>query len=140
VTGLQQVRIARAVFVVLVAGVVPAWVLAKSLAGETPDLLSAAWLQIAICALIAGWGGTAATLGRYLTAEAEGKRFNMKIELLKDMFVSGAVGAGAYWVGAIRGLDDAELGIVLLLSGFLGTRLLSAVGDKLLSIIAATKV
>jgi hypothetical protein len=101
-----------------------------------PDIIGLPWAQISAGSLVSLWGGGTATLGRYLTAQVEGRSFNWRVEVLRDLFVSITVGAGAYLAGAWYGLGPLELALALLLSGLLGLRLLTLVGDKFMALVA----
>jgi hypothetical protein len=100
-----------------------------------PELTTLPWLQILVGVFIASWGGATATLGRYLAAEYESRPFHWPIETLRDLAVSVTVGGGAYMAGAWYGLNPMLLGLVLLLSGYLGSRALDASGKRLLAFI-----
>jgi hypothetical protein len=133
VTRVQWV-ISRICVITLGVGWVLGWATAETVLSE-PDLLDLPWLQTLVGCLIAGWGGATATLSRYLTAEYANLPFILRLEALKDFAVSVVVGAGSYWAGAWYELPAALLGIVILLSGYLGVALLTKAADKLLRVI-----
>lgn len=103
-----------------------------AIAGE-PDLYGLPWLQLLVGVLISGWGGLSATLGRWLAARYDGTPWFWPGEFMKDAVVGVTVGLGAYFAGAWYGLHPMQLGLVLLLSGYLGVRLLSGAAERLLS-------
>ena len=103
---------------------------------EAPDLTRLPWVQILVGSAISSWGGATATLGRYLAAEYEQRPFLWRLELVRDAVVSITVGGGAYLAGAWYGLGPLQLGLVLLMSGYLGVRLLAAAASKLLSMVS----
>ena len=56
---------------------------------------------------------------------------------MRDLAVSVTVGSGAYLGGAWYGLGPLQLGLVLLLAGYLGVRVLNAAADRLLRAVEA---
>lgn len=126
-------RITRITILCLGMGWGLAW---GAVAATYPDLLGLPWAQIALGALIAAWGGATATLGRYLTATYESKPFLWKPEVIKDSAVSISVGAGGYLAGWAYELSPPMTGLLLLLCGYGGTRVLSAAVERLLSSLA----
>lgn len=112
------------------------WGLAWGAVAAYPDMLALPWGQIAVGALIAAWGGATATLGRYLTAAYESRPFLWKPEAVRDLVVSIAVGAGGYLAGWSYALSPPMVGLLLLLCGYGGTRVLSAAVERLLSSLA----
>lgn len=112
------------------------WGVAWGAAAAYPDMLALPWVQIAIGALIAAWGGATATLGRYLTAAYDSRPFLWKPEVVRDLVVSIAVGAGGYLAGWSYELSPPMVGLLLLLCGYGGTRVLSAAVERLLSSLA----
>ena len=112
-----------------------AWGSLEVLSAAEPNLIALPWMQIMVGAAIASWGGVTATLGRYLAAKYETRPFHWRVESIRDACVSVTVGSGSYFGGAWYGLSPMLLGLVLLLSGYLGVRILSGAADRLLSII-----
>lgn len=102
-----------------------------------PDLIALPWAQVSVGMLIASWGGFTATLGRKLAAHYESRPFHLKVEILRDGAVSVTVGSGGYLLGAWYALDAMILGVVLLLSGYLGVKILSEASERLLSILSS---
>lgn len=96
-------------------------------------MISLPWLQIALGAWIAGWGGGAATLTRYLSAAYESRPFRVLPEIAKDIFVSIVVGSATYLTGAIYEWSAMFTGLALLMAGWLGVRVLNVAADKLLA-------
>jgi hypothetical protein len=123
----------RCVSASLLCGWGVAW---AAVASAPPDLLGLPWFQIAVGVAIASWGGITATLGRYLAAAYDGKPFFWRAEIVKDGATSVTVGGGAYLGGAYADLGPMLLGMVLLLSGYLGVRILSTAADRLLAVVA----
>jgi hypothetical protein len=119
-------------FGVLLCGWGLAWASVETM---PPNLLSLPWVQVLVGVLIASWGGATATLGRYLTATYDSRPFHWRLEAVRDGCVSITVGAGSYFGGAWYGLSPMVLGLVLLLAGYLGVRILSGAADRLLSLI-----
>jgi hypothetical protein len=126
-------RISRVTIVLLGMGWGVAWGVVTA---TQPDLLGLPWLQIAIGALIAAWGGATATLGRYLAATYEQRPFLWRPEVVRDGAVSVSVGSGAYLAGLAYELSAPMLGLTLLLAGYGGTRVLSAAAERLISSIS----
>lgn len=134
-TGLARLRIARAVLVLLITG----WGLGAATAAAVqtdPDLAGLPWLQVLVGVLIAAWGGVTATLGRWLAARYDGRAFHWPAELARDAAVSVTVGAGSYFAGAVSGLSAMQLGLLLLLAGYLGVRVLSGAAERLMAMVA----
>jgi len=104
-----------------------------------PDLIGLPWAQVGVGVVISAWGGLTATLGRKLTAEYENTPFRFKSELTKDGAVSVSVGVSGYLAGAWHGLNPMLLGVVLLLGGYGGARVLSVATDRLLDFIRSRK-
>jgi len=100
-----------------------------------PALTELPWLQVAVGVGIAAWGGATATLGRYLSSSYAGSAFFWRAEAVKDVFVSGTVGAGSYFAGSHYQASPPAIALLLLVSGYLGVRLLSAAADRLLGIV-----
>ncbi len=126
-------RIACITVVCLSLGWGLAW---GAVAATQPDLIGLPWVQIAVGALISAWGGATATLGRYLTATYESRPFLWRPEVVRDGAVSVSVGGGAYMAGLSYELSAPMLGLLLLLAGYGGTRVLSAAVERLLSSLA----
>ena len=126
-------RISRTTIALLGMGWGVAWGVVTA---TQPDLLGLPWLQIAIGALIAAWGGATATLGRYLAATYEQRPFLWRPEVVRDGAVSVSVGSGAYLAGLAYELSAPMLGLTLLLAGYGGTRVLSAAAERLISSIS----
>jgi hypothetical protein len=129
-------RIARITTVFLGLGWGVAW---ASVAATYPDMIALPWVQIAVGAAIAAWGGATATLGRYLAAVYEERTFHWKPEVVRDGAVSVSVGSGAYLAGWSYELSAPMLGLTLLLAGYGGTRVLSAAVERMLSSVAERK-
>ena len=126
-------RIARVTILCLLLGWGVAW---GAVAATYPDMIALPWVQIAVGAAIAAWGGATATLGRYLAATYEQKAFLWKAEVIRDGAVSVSVGSGAYIDGWAYELSAPMLGLTLLLAGYGGTRVLSAAVERMLSALA----
>jgi hypothetical protein len=129
-----RVSVRRVTIAVLCWGWLAAWAGVEVVKAE-PNLASLPWLQIVVGVAIASWGGATATLGRYLASSYAAKPFHWKIEAVRDGFVSITVGAGSYLGGAWYGLSPMLLGLVLLLAGYLGVRVLSGAAERLLSMV-----
>lgn len=130
--------VARMSALLLASGWGLAWATVDAIHHAAPDLLGLPWVQIAVGVAVASWGGLTATLGRYLAAVYDDKPFHWRLEGIKDGAVSVTVGAGSYLGGAWYGLSPMMLGLVLLLSGYLGVRVLSGAADRLLAVVTAT--
>ncbi len=109
-----------------------------------PNLLGLPWLQIAGAGLIAFWGGIVRTSIKVVEDAQhradkpnEPTGFSLKTELIKDIFLSSGLGFSVYLVGYRMGWEIEFLAAALFISGYLGTRLIAAAGDLLLSQIAA---
>jgi hypothetical protein len=102
---------------------------------DVVDLLGLPWLQAGVGVAIALLGGVTATLGRYLESRYDGRPFLLRLEMTKDCSVSAVVGLGTYFAGGggVYAMPPMALGLVLLLGGYAGTRLLSAAVDRLLA-------
>jgi hypothetical protein len=100
-----------------------------------PDLVGLPWAQIAVGVAISSWGGLTATLGRKLTAEYDNTPFKLRSEIVKDTAVSVSVGTGGYLTGAWQGLDPMLLGVVLLMCGYGGVKVLTTSLDRLLAVV-----
>jgi hypothetical protein len=99
------------------------------------DMLgSLAWAHAVVAAMIAGWSGMAATLGRYMTARRAGTAWDWSGEIGRDLFVSATVGAGGYWMGSTQGLTSMELGAGLLVAGYAGVRALDWAADRMFGV------
>lgn len=122
-------RIARITGGVLAFNWTIGWA-AVSAVEAVPDLSQLPWLQSLIGIGVAALGGFAATLGRYAAALYEERPFLVRIEFLKDLVVSMAVGLGGYWLGFWSNTPPPLLALGLLLSGYLGTRILSAFAER----------
>lgn len=107
-----------------------------AVAASHPDLLGLPWAQVGVGVLIAAWGGATATLGRYLAAAYEQRPFLWRPEVVRDSAVSVSVGAGSYLAGWSYELSAPMLGLVLLLAGYGGTRVLSVAVERLLAAMA----
>lgn len=107
---------------------------------DMPELTALPWVQIAVGAAISSWGGATATLGRYLAAEYESRPFRWQAEVVRDASVSVTVGTGAYLAGAWYGLGPLALGLLLLLAGYGGVRVLGAAVERMLSLITRAEV
>ena len=125
-------RIARITAASLMFGWGLAW---ASTAAVYPDLISLPWAQVGVGVLISAWGGATATLGRYLAASYEQRPFLWRPEVVRDSAVSVSVGAGAYLAGWTWQLSPPMLGLVLLLAGYGGTRVLSVGLERMLAAI-----
>lgn len=95
---------------------------------------SLAWAHAVVAAMIAGWSGMAATLGRYMTAKRAKTAWDWPGEIGRDLFVSATVGAGGYWMGSTQGLTSMELGAGLLVAGYAGVRALDWAADRMFGI------
>jgi hypothetical protein len=126
-------RIYRVTIVLLGMGWGVSW---GAVAATYPDLIALPWVQVAVGALIAAWGGATATLGRYLAATYEQRPFLWRPEVVRDGAVSVSVGGGAYMAGLAYELSAPMLGLTLLLAGYGGTRVLSAAAERLISSIS----
>lgn len=126
-------RIARITVGALLMGWGVAW---ASVAATYPDLIGLPWAQVGVGVVIAAWGGATATLGRYLAAAYEQRPFLWRPEIVRDSAVSVSVGAGAYLVGWTWQLSPPMLGLVLLLSGYGGTRVLSVALERMLTTVS----
>lgn len=114
------------------------WVVASATvhaAQASPDLIALPWLQIMLGCWIAAWGGAAATLTRYLASQYEGRPFLVKVEVAKDCLVSGIVGGLTYMTGSLYELPAMLIGLLLLLSGWAGVRVLNVAADRLLAAV-----
>ena len=132
--GRAAVRRALSRFTVTV--LVLGWIVASATvhaAQSSPDLIALPWLQIALGCWIAAWGGAAATLTRYLASQYEQRPFLVKVEIAKDGMVSGIVGGGTYMTGAMYELTPMLIGLLLLLAGWAGVRVLNLAADRLLA-------
>lgn len=129
-------RITRITVLFLGLGWGVAW---GAVAATYPDMVALPWIQIAVGALIAAWGGATATLGRYLAAMYESKPFLWRAEVVRDGAVSVSVGSGAYMAGWAYELSAPMLGLALLLAGYGGTRVLGAAAERLLSNLAGRR-
>lgn len=134
-TRIKQ-RIGRFCAALLLCGWGVAWATVAA-AQANPDLTSLPWMQIAIGAAIATWGGATATLGRYMAAVYEERPFRWRLEVVRDLTVSVTVGSGAYLASAWYGMGPLQLGLLLLLSGYLGVRMLNVAADRLLQVITS---
>lgn len=115
----------------LLVGLPLAWAGVEVARNVGADMIgSLAWAHAFVAAIIAGWSGMAATLGRKLAAKKAGLPFFWQEEILRDCFVSGTVGAAGYWLGSAQGLSSMELGAGLLLGGYAGVRALDWAADK----------
>ena len=127
-----QIFVASIVTLLLLAG----WTIAyASMEALPPNLFSIPWLQVLIGATVAAWGGATATLGRYLTAQYEARAFHWRTEAVKDIFVSVTVGMLTYLAGWVQTWHIANLGMALLLAGFLGVRVLSWAADRFMRVL-----
>lgn len=131
-------RIARIVAGFLTFGWALAWA-TTSAVQHSPDLYGLPWLQILVGVAISAWGGMSATLGRWLTARYEDKPWFWQGEVAKDCAVGITVGMGSYFAGATYGLPPMQLGLMLLLAGYLGVKLLSGMADRLMAITSKEK-
>lgn len=132
-------RLARLTATMLCGGWSIAWATVAVIQESHPDLLGLPWTQIAVGVLVATWGGITATLGRYLASQYAGSVFLWRAELARDSAVSVTVGAAAYMGGAWYQLGPMVLGLVLLLAGYAGVRILSSAADRLLEMISSTR-
>lgn len=116
----------------LLAGLPLAWAGVEVARTVGADMLgSLAWAHAVVSAMIAGWSGMAATLGRYMAARRAGAAWYWPGEVGRDLFVSGTVGAGGYWMGSVEGLSSMQLGAGLLVSGYAGVRALDWIADRM---------
>ncbi len=136
--GLIRARIAQVVALALASGWGLAWSAVSTLKQE-PDLAGLPWVQIVVGVAISAWGAVSATLGRWLAARYEGKTWFWQGEVVKDSAVGVTVGMAAYFTGAMYGLSPMQLGLVLLLAGYLGVKILSSLADRLLEAAAKAK-
>lgn len=105
-----------------------------------PELLGLPWVQIGIAGVISLWGGVGRTSVRAIE-DAQERRdkpgvatgFELKSELLKDFFVSSGIGFVVYLLGVHQEWDAWLLAPSLWLGGYMGTRLLSGMGDAVLT-------
>jgi hypothetical protein len=130
-----QISLRRITVIALGMGWALSWAGVEAIRAE-PNLIQLPWLQILVGVAIASWGGATATLGRYLAASYEARPFHWKTEALRDGFVSATVGSGSYMGGWWYGLPPMLLGLVLLLAGYLGVRILSGAAERLLAMVA----
>jgi hypothetical protein len=130
-----RISLRRITVGVLGMGWALSWASVEVLRSE-PNLVALPWLQILVGVAIASWGGATATLGRYLAASYESRPFHWRTETVRDGFVSVTVGGGSYFSGWWYGLPPMLLGLVLLLAGYLGVRILSGAAERLLAIVA----
>lgn len=138
-TWLHRRRIARVCALLLSFG----WGFASATVAVVqgiPDLVGLPWAQIVVGSAISGWGGATATLGRYLAAEYDGRPFRWRLEVVRDAAVSVTVGTGAYLAGAWYGLGPLSLGLVLLVSGYGGVRVLGTALERMLSLINRAEI
>lgn len=131
----QRLAMRRVMAGMLCCGWVTAWATVEALQASEPNLLALPWMQIAVGVAIASWGGATATLGRYLVASYDARPFHWRAETARDACVSVTVGGGSYLGGAWYGLSPMLLGLVLLLAGYLGVRILSGAAERLLGLI-----
>lgn len=117
---------------VLLAGLPLAWAGIEVARTVGADMLgSLAWAHAIVAALIAGWSGMAATLGRYMVARKAGTAWHWPGEVGRDVMISGTVGAGGYWIGSAEGLTSMQLGAGLLVAGYAGIRALDWIADRM---------
>lgn len=105
------------------------------------DLSSLPWPQIGIGVLLALWGGLTRTAERALEASRAARDsppslFDLRNELLKDLVVSSGIGFLIFLVGAWQEWGVWLLPAALWLAGYLGTRLLSGLGDAALTYLS----
>ena len=105
-----------------------------------PELLGLPWLQIAIASLISLFGGIGQTAVRALEDAQERKDkpdqvtgFNLKNELIKDLFISAGLGLIIYSVGIRQELNAELLASALWLSGYMGAKLLAGMSNFVLT-------
>lgn len=135
-----RTAVRRALSRLTVGVLVVGWVVASATvhaAQASPDLIALPWLQIVLGCWIAAWGGAAATLTRYLASQYEQRPFLVRAEIVKDGLVSGIVGGGTYMTGALYELAPMLIGLLLLLAGWAGVRLLNLAADRLLASVAS---
>ncbi len=117
---------------VLLAGLPLAWAGVEVARTVGADMIgSLAWAHAIVAAMITGWSGMAATLGRYMTARRAGTAWHWPGEVGRDLFVSGTVGAGGYWLGSAEGITSMQLGAGLLAAGYAGVRALDWAADRM---------
>ena len=134
ITGAQRSRVRTVMGVMLMVWWPTAWA-SLSVVDDVVDLLGLPWLQAGVGVSIALLGGITATLGRYLESRYDGRPFLLRLEMAKDGAVSAVVGLGTYFAGGggVYTLPPMALGLVLLLGGYAGTRMLTAALDRLLT-------
>ena len=133
---LYRRTLTRLTATLLMCGWGVAW---ATIEAASPDLIGLPWAQVFVGVLIASWGGATATLGRHLAAKYDNRPFHLRNEVLKDGFVSVTVGGGTYLGGAWYGLQPMAVGLLLLLAGYLGVRILSGAADRFLAVVTANR-
>ena len=123
----ERLQKALAVYLLFAWGV--SW---AALVHAAPDLLGLPWAQAGVGCLVSWLGGFAATLGRRLAAQYDGKTFHAKHEFIRDGAVSVVVGVAGYMAGVATRADEATLSLVLLLGGYAGTRTLALWVDRVI--------
>ena len=128
-------------FVVVLTGCLAAgsvWAVAQ----PPPELLSLPWIQIVVAGLIALWGGVGRTAVRAIEDAQElrdkpgvATGFNLRRELIRDLFVSSGIGFVVYLIGVHQAWDTWLLAPALWLGGYMGTKLLTALGSAVLTYI-----
>lgn len=134
----SRLRAARTLGRFTAGALVIGWALASAAvhaAQSEPDLLTLPWLQIALSAVIAGWGGAAATMTRYLASVYENKPFAVKVEIAKDIVVSAVVGGMTYITGSLYQWSAMLIGLLLLLAGWAGVEILNVAADRMLAAV-----
>lgn len=126
-------RLRRRLRLIVAAYLLFAWGMAwAALAAAGPDLMVLPWAQAGVGAGVSYIGGFAATLGRKLTAQYEQAVFHTRWEFTRDAVVSVVIGLTGYMGGVHQRVDPALLVVVLLLSGYGGTRTLAVWLDRVI--------
>jgi len=113
-------------------------------AATDADLLGLPWPQIAVAGVIALWGGLTRTSERALEfsiaqrnrldeSQPVPQGFHLWPEVWRAIWLSGGIGFLVYGLCSSMGLGRFETGGAIFLSGYLGSRLLGALGDMALA-------
>lgn len=124
-----QERLRRITVLYLLFGWASAW---AALDHAGPDLLALPWAQALAGVGVAWVGGFAASLGRKLVATYENKPFHTGKEFARDGAVSAVIGMSGYWIGMSQQASPAFVALVLILSGYAGTRTLAVWIDRVI--------
>lgn len=95
-----------------------------------PDLLELPWIQIAVGASLALWGGLTRTAENVLRSRRRAEDINIRAELLRDILVSSGVGLLVSLIGIELQWSTAVLGASLWVGGYAGSALLQAFKDR----------